>query len=240
MRKTLRCLTSALMLIAAVAQSSACVDVALVFAVDGSDSITDEEYGFQERAIASALRDRAVLSVLRDAGVVAVSAVFWGDSAYPVQTTGWFFVDKGIGAEQFARQIESNRRAVSGNTDIGNGIWWALDLFADPGVCPIKSIIDISGDGRETLGPMRPNLVSLYHARCRAKQMHVTINALVISDDGDDLGGYYAKKVIIGDNAFVMDITNLADFSAAIRKKLIKELSYEALTSGVTVAFATE
>jgi Protein of unknown function (DUF1194) len=102
------------------------------------------------------------------------------------------------------------------------------------------SATDISGDGRETLGPMRPNVVSLYHARRRAEQMHVTINALVISDEGDDLAGYFAKKVIIGDNAFAMDITNLADFSAAIRKKLIKELSYEALTSGVTVAFATE
>lgn len=228
------------MLIAAVAQSSACVDVALDFPVDGSDSITDEEYGFQKRAIASALRDKAVLSALRGVGEVAVSAVFWGDGAFPVQKIDWLFVDEGRGAEPFARQIESNRRAVAGNTDIGNGIWLALDLLADPGLCPVKSIIDISGDGRETLGPMRPNVVSLYHARRRAEQMHVTINALVISDDGEDLAGYYAKKVIIGDNAFVMDTTNFADFSAAIRKKLIRELSYDALTSGVTVAFATE
>lgn len=225
MRKTLLYVTSVLMLIAAAAQSSACVDVAIVFAVDGSDSITDEEYGFQRRAIASALRDKAVLSVLRDAGVVAVSAVFWGDSAYPAQKTGWFFIDDGMGAEPFARQIESNGRAVGGNTDIGNGIWRALDLLADPGVCPLKSIIDISGDGRETLGPMRPNLISLYQARHRAEKMHVTINALAMSDGEDDLAGYYAKKVISGDDAFVVDIRNLTDFSAAIRKKLMREVA---------------
>lgn len=55
--------------------------------------------------------------------------------------------------------------------------------------------------------------------------MHVTINALVISGDEDGLAAYYAKKVITGDNAFVMVITKFTDIWAAIRKKLIQELS---------------
>lgn len=226
MGKTLLCMALVLMTIAASpSRAETCADVAIVFAIDSSDSITDAEYAFETRAIVSALRDESVLAVLKSAGMVAVSAVFWGDSAFPVQRIGWFFIDEGRGAETFAREIERNQRAVAGNTDIGNGIWQALDLLDDPGLCPLRSVIDISGDGRETLGSARPNLVSLYHARQRAERMHVTINALVISGDDDGLAAYYAKKVITGDNAFVMVITKFTDIWAAIRKKLIRELS---------------
>ena len=51
MREKLLCMTSALMLIAAAAQSRACVSAALVLAVDGSDSVNDED-AFQKNAIA--------------------------------------------------------------------------------------------------------------------------------------------------------------------------------------------
>lgn len=50
MRKTLLCMALVLTTTAvAPSQSEACVDVAIVFAIDGSDSITDEEYGFEKR-----------------------------------------------------------------------------------------------------------------------------------------------------------------------------------------------
>ncbi|MDK1479124.1 DUF1194 domain-containing protein [Sinorhizobium sp. 6-117] len=80
MRKTLAAAVSALFLCApAVSEPHACVDVALVLAVDGSGSVSDQEYAFQKSAIAAAFRDRGVLSALNKAGAVAVSAVFWGD-----------------------------------------------------------------------------------------------------------------------------------------------------------------
>jgi hypothetical protein len=55
--------------------------------------------------------------------------------------------------------------------------------------------------------------------------MAVTINALVISREVPDLAAYYASQVIIGDDAFVMDIVEFDDFSSAIKRKLIRELS---------------
>lgn len=229
MRTTLLGITSALILVTgAASQASACFDVAIVLAVDGSDSIDDEEYAFQKAAISAAFRDKAVISALREAGVVAVSAVFWGDANLPTQELDWFVIDRGDGTESFAREIENNHRVVFGNTDIGNGIWSALTLLSGSSLCARTSIVDISGDGRETLGPKRSEVISLYQARRRAKQMDVTINALVVSDEGD-LASYYAKKVIVGPGAFVMDIRSYADYSDAIRKKLIRELSYRAV-----------
>ncbi|NLS05029.1 DUF1194 domain-containing protein [Rhizobium sp. P32RR-XVIII] len=226
MRRTLLCITSALVLTAsAAAQASACSDIALVLAVDGSDSIDDAEYGFQKAAISAAFRDKAVISTLREAGVVAVSAVFWGDARAGTQALGWFVIDDGDDAEGFAREIDNNQRAVFGNTDIGNGIWSALTMLSDPNACARKLIVDISGDGRETLGPKRPRVISLYQARRRAEQMDARINALVVSDDLGDLASYYARKVILGADAFVMHVKNYGDYSAALKKKLIRELA---------------
>ena len=226
MGKTFLCIASALILSAsAPLPARACSDVALVLAVDGSSSIDDEEFAFQKAAISSAFRDSAVIWALQEAGVVAVSAVFWGDALAPSQKIGWFTIADGEGAEAFARQIEGTHRFVFGDTGIGNGIWTALTMLSHPDLCPRTSIIDVSGDGVETAGPRRSGEISLHRARERAKQMGVRINALVISDDKGGLADYYADQVILGPNAFVSAVRSYADYSIALRKKLIRELA---------------
>ncbi|WP_331374640.1 DUF1194 domain-containing protein [Sinorhizobium chiapasense] len=226
MRNALAAAMSALFLCTpAASEPHACVDVALVLAVDGSGSISEEEYAFQKSAIAAAFRDNGVQSALNRAGVVALSAVFWGDGEFAVQKLDWHVVYHGHGAETFAREIEGNQRLVFGNTDIGSGIWSALDLLADPRFCAERSIVNISGDGKETVAPKQRQRASLYAARLRARKMGVTVNALTISDEEEDLASYYASEVILGADAFVMDVRNEADFAAAIRRKLIRELS---------------
>jgi hypothetical protein len=202
-----------------------CVDVALVLAVDASDSVDDAEYRFERTSIATALRDKAVLRAMEEAGVVAISAVFWGDGAMPPQEINWVVVEGGSGAEPLARKIESNPRTIRGNTDIGNGIWAALGMLSSPRICAYRSIVDISSDGWETLGPKREHVISLYQARRRAKEMQATINALVVSDDDGYLADYYRRQVILGPDAFVMGIKSHADYSSAIRKKLVMELA---------------
>ncbi|SCW77897.1 hypothetical protein SAMN02927900_04880 [Rhizobium mongolense subsp. loessense] len=49
MRKTLLCMTSALILTISTAQAGACSNIARVLTVDGSDSIDDDEYAFQRK-----------------------------------------------------------------------------------------------------------------------------------------------------------------------------------------------
>ncbi|MDP9812526.1 hypothetical protein J2W42_005396 [Rhizobium tibeticum] len=225
MLKKLIGLAVALVWTMAASQSSACADIALVLAVDGSGSITDDEYKFQKSAIAAAFRDDDVLAALRNAGVVAVSAVFWGDGEFSTQKLEWFVIESGNGAEPFALAMEANRRKVFGNTDIGNGIWSALDMLSDPRFCAAKTIINVSGDGKETIAPKRRPTPSLYQARQRAMKTGTTVNGLVISDEEPDLPGYYERRVILGDDAFVIEVRRFADYSAAIRKKLIRELS---------------
>lgn len=225
MLKKLICLAMALVWTMSASQSSACADIALVLAVDGSGSITDDEYMFQKSAIAAAFRDDDVLAALKNAGVVAVSTVFWGDGEFSTQKLDWFVIESGNGAEPFALAMEANRRKVFGNTDIGNGMWSALDMLSDLRFCAVKTIINVSGDGKETIAPKRRQTPSLYQARQRAMKTGTTVNGLVISDEEPDLPGYYERRVILGEDAFVMEVRSFADYSAAIRKKLIRELS---------------
>lgn len=218
--------------------SPLCADVALVLAIDGSGSVTDEEYEFQKSAIAAAFRDEAIISVLKDAGTVILSAVFWGDGEFPADNLDWFIVHDGLGAEDFARELERNERHVYGNTNIGSGIWVALDKLSEPGICARRSIINLSGDGRETTAPKQRIRATLYQARLRTIQMGVTINALAIADEDEDLAAYYAQKVVQGTGGFTMTVRGQTDYEIAIRQKLKRELSPQ-FVAGVVQHYST-
>lgn len=206
-----------------VAAEPRCVDIALVLAVDGSSSVDSEEYQFQKSAIANALRDSGVRSALRRAGAVALAVVFWGDGEFETQNLGWVITEEGRGLDNFADQIEVSQRHVFGNTDIGSGLWSALDMIAQS--CSKRPIINVSGDGKETIAPKRRQRATLPQARIRAQNMGVTINALAIESDEPDLATYYAREVVRGTGGFTMEIRNYQDYAYAIRRKLIRELS---------------
>lgn len=207
------------------AEPLTCADVALVLAIDGSGSVTDSEFQFQKSAIAAAFRDESVKSAMRDAGTVALAAVFWGDGEFPTQDLGWFIVPQGFEAEDFARQLERTERHVYGDTNIGSGLWSALDMLSDPRLCTHRALINLSGDGRETTAPKRRLRATLYQARLRAMRMGVTINALAITNDDETLPSYYARSVIRGTGGFTMQVANQTDYALAIKRKLARELS---------------
>lgn len=207
------------------AEPLVCADIALVLAIDGSGSVTNEEFQFQKSAIADAFRDETIRSVLTEAGTVFLSAVFWGDGEFPTQNLDWFVVRQGVGTDSFADTVESAERQVYGDTDIGSGLWSALDMLSDPHLCARRLIINLSGDGRETTIPKRRQRASLPQARKRAIDMGVTINALAITNDDEALASYYARDVVRGTGGFTMEVANGADYAAAIRSKLQRELS---------------
>ena len=125
-----------------------CVDVALVLAVDGSDSIDAREYRLQQYAIVRSFRDPQVLATLKSAGTVSVAVIFWGDAAKPVHHTEAVTIRDARDADRFARRVEGLPRRTGGNTGLGSGLAAALDRLATMG-CAHRSIINVSGDGKE-------------------------------------------------------------------------------------------
>ena len=207
------------------ALSQPCADVALVLAVDGSSSIDAEEYAYQQKAIAAALRDAEVVRAMKQAGTVSMAVVFWGDPNRPVDEAGPVIIQNADDAERFAQTIESMPRRVRGNTGLSIGLDAALDrLSLMP--CAHRSVINVSGDGKGTVLVRRngdsPNLSDI---RSRAAERGVTINALVISKDERNLLQYFEKEVITGPGAFAMEVEDFPAFAGAIRRKLIREIT---------------
>jgi hypothetical protein len=160
------------------------------------------------------------------AGRVAVAVIFWGSEGLPKPQSGWVVMENPAGAELFARRLESMPRLVTGDTGLGAGLMAALEEFDRLGNCAIRRVINVSGDGEETrvFRRMRVSPAPI-QVRTIAESQNVEINALAISNEETDLANYYASNVITGPDAFVMQVTNYEDFSHAIRRKLIREIS---------------
>lgn len=209
----------------------ACSDIALVLAVDVSASVSLGEFLLEKRGIAAAFRDPSVLAAIDQAGKVTVSAVFWGADRMPKIQTDWVTVDGPLPADAFARAVETMPRQLTGDTGLAAGLATALARLMSPDVCAARRIINVSGDGRETL-VVRGLRRSSSPARVKdlAGMANVEINALSISSDDPHLAEYYSSNVITGPDAFVMDVRDYDGFADAMRRKLIREISPRAVS----------
>lgn len=214
----------------ATVKSDTCVDLAIVLAVDGSGSVNAEEFQLQQQAIVTALRDPAVQQAMERAGSVAAAVMYWGDAEWPVQETGFFLIDDRDDVEQLVTAIENMPREVLGSTGLGMGLATGLDML-ERIQCAYRSVINVSGDGSDSIVPRRKRLVPpLKEVRARAAAANVTINALVITSEEKDLKAYFEKQVITGPDAFVMKVGSYDDYAAALRRKLIREIAPVALS----------
>lgn len=210
--------------------SADCPDVALVLAIDTSGSVDAPEFELQKAGYARAFRDEEVLAALRSAGTVDVAAVFWGDEAAPVGVVEWQRIGSPANAAEFASRVAEAPRITSGNTGIGRGLWAALDLLAARG-CAARRIVNVSGDGRESVDPRARSFISAAAARARAGAEGVTINALAITLEDEGLAEWYSDRVITGPDAFVMRVAGYDSFAEAIARKLAREISTMAIAS---------
>lgn len=221
------------------AASSPCIDVALVLAVDSSASVSGGEYLLQQQGIAAAFRDPDVHDALMRAGRVAVAVMFWGSEIMPKPQSGWVLVEDGQDAEHFASIVETMPRQVTGDTGLGAGLMASLAKLDALEVCSIRKVVNVSGDGPETLALRGSRRAALPEdARDLAEARQVEINALAISNHEAKLAEYYSENVITGPDAFVMEAADYRAFAEALRHKLIREISPRVI-SGLPAAAST-
>jgi hypothetical protein len=201
-----------------------CADLALVLAIDSSSSIDKVEFRMQVLGYAAAFTDPKVLRALSDAGTVDVASVFWADSAVPPMVTKWMRISNEADAEALADTFLIFQRSAFGDTELGAGLMAALDLFDMPGQCSARSVVNVSGDGRASIGNRRAAHASVAEARARADAMGVTVNGLVIVNAEPKLAEYYRTQVITGPGAFVMEVQDFRAFGDAIVRKLEREI----------------
>jgi Mg-chelatase subunit ChlD len=197
-------------------------DLALVLAADCSASVTFDEFNLIAGGMAAALRDKQVVHGMlsgRHGATQAAVLLFSGRDAQDV-VVDWRVLRSEADAAAFADAVDNMPRVLkAGLTAIGNALEAATVLLARSPQRAQRSVIDVAGDGRANdgvaPGPVRDALAGA----------GVTVNGLCILHEEPDLVATFQQEVIGGPGAFAQTCGDYKDFAAAMRRKLLREIS---------------
>jgi hypothetical protein len=226
------CLAAALTLAPSrpgVAQAPAAgeVDVALVLAVDISFSMDLEELALQRAGYVEALRSPEVHKAIANGATGRIGLTFFEWAGLNIQhhLIPWRVIDSPAAALAFADELEKQPTRRGQRTSVSAAIDFAARQLDDVPFRAMRKVMDISGDGPNNSGR------HVTQARDDALAKGISINGLPITVkrpgylDIADLDLYYEDCVIGGQGAFVISITDKAQFIQTIKTKLIMEIS---------------
>jgi Ca-activated chloride channel homolog len=196
------------------------VDLALILALDGSASVTFEEFGLMAGGCGSALRDPEIVTGLTGGPLAAsqCALVLWSGLHAQEVMVEWTRIDSQATLQAFADAVENVPRTVrAGATAIGEALLVCEQLLAN--AAGRRAVIDMVGDGRSNEGaPPGP-------IRDRLAGAGVTINGLCVLHEEADLLASYEQEVIGGPGAFALPCPDYTGFAEAMRQKLRKEIA---------------
>lgn len=209
------------------ANSAQACRLALVLAMDVSNSVDADEDALQRNGLATALRAPAVQDAFFTSDVPVALAVFeWSGRHHQRMMQDWVLIDTPETLDTVATNIATTPRFYyEFPTAIGYALGFAAGLLETAPICDAQTI-DVSGDGVNNDG------FEAREAFVAFDLEGVTVNGLVIEVPEDaalregqiDLTSYYTQNVIQGPGAFVEIARGFEDFSRAMELKLIREL----------------
>ena len=204
------------------------VDLKLVIATDVSRSINAEEARIQREGTAEAFLNPEVVKAIQSGalGRVAVTMIDWSSPQFDRVVLDWTIVKDKASATALAEKIRAIPRTPGRRTSISSALELGSLLLesSDKDIHATRKVIDVSGDGPNNDGnPMQES-----HDKTIATG--VVVNGLPVMDENANgyypgLDKYYAGCVVGGKGAFVVVVKSFADFGAAMRHKLILEIS---------------
>jgi hypothetical protein len=207
-------------LLAAVPPAAAAkVAMALVLAVDVSESVDAGEYELQHEGIARAFENPEVIDTIQSVGGIDVLMLEWSDRDKQAIIAGWTKVTDAASGKAFAAKVRAGKRSSNGLTAIGDALLASGAAFASAPDQADRRVIDISGDGMANIGPRPDDVRDALNAK------GITINGLAILASEPWLDTYYNNEVIGGDGAFLLQVTDFSSFATAIKQKLLAEIS---------------
>ena len=224
------------------------VDVALVLAGDASASMTPGDLQVQRGGFVAAFRHPDLLRAIRSGamGRIAVTYVEWASSDEHWKVVPWMVIDNARSARAFADRLAAAPPVKGTETSISFGLLFAAGQFETSGVQATRAVIDVSGDGPNSVGPLISSVRDFVVAK------GVTINGLPMASlqsdegayvfgprDGIDLRSYYQDCVIGGPGAFIVPVAEPSQLVGAVQRKLLLEIA--GLPARVTpAAFVTD
>jgi len=208
-----------LLLFAAAVHAQAAA-VALVLAIDVSESVSSERYLLQHEGIAHAFETPQLVDAIAAVpGGIEALVLEWSDPDKIAITVGWTRIANRNGAAAFAASVRATRRTSNGLTAIGSALLAAAAAFDHMPEPAGHKIIDISGDGMANFG------VAPVTARDALVNQGITINGLAILSEEPWLDDYYRNNVVGGPAAFVLVAKNFDSFADAMLRKLVQEVA---------------
>jgi hypothetical protein len=198
------------------------VDLRLVLAVDASGSVNESRFELQRQGYAAAFRHPHVLRAIRSGahGKIAVTMMQWTGPALQVQVIPWSVIASEDDMRAFAAAVDgTTRRLFSGGTSLSGAIDHGARLLVECPHSASRSVIDISGDGRNNRGRAASD------ARDEAIAAGIVINGLPILELDPGLDDHYLHNVVGGPNSFMVPAQSFAEFADAILKKLVTEIA---------------
>src|SRR5579884_2488075 len=194
--------------------------VALVLAVDVSESVSTGRYILQHEGIARAFETPQLVNAIAALpGGIEALVLEWSDPDKIAVTVGWTRIANRQGAAAFAAAVRATERSSSGLTAIGSAMLAAAAAFGHMPVPAGHRVIDVSGDGMANFG------VAPSTARDALVADGITINGLAILTEEPWLDDYYRNNVIGGPSSFVVVAKNMDTFAEAILRKLMQEVA---------------
>ena len=228
----LLCFAAAAAIVRAAPATPQAVDLELVLATDNSQSIDPSEARLQRQGVAAAFRHPEVIRAIQSGslGRIAVAYLDWSSAPYTRVTLDWRIIRDKASADAFADALLKAPPPFGQGTAIGEALEFAAQLIELNNIQGTERTIDVSGDGPNNRG--RP----VYIARDDVVAKGIAINGLPVISTGDygqgewgiyygDLENYYRNCVIGGPASFVLPARGFEEFAAAIRHKLVLEIS---------------
>lgn len=206
------------------------VDLELLLLADASGSIDPVETMLQRQGYAEAMVDPEVLWAIENGGArgrIAVAFVEWAGARSQDVVVDWMLVEDEASARQFGTRLMAAPRRATGTNAIGAAILRGLALIEGNGFEGWRKVIDLSGDS--IWNPRPPTIAQ---ARDIAIGQGVVVNGLAILCDDcsgrpgvGNLEADFTEQLIGGPGAFVVTANGRDAFAAAVRRKLILEIS---------------
>ena len=221
--------------------------VALVVAVDVSQSVDAARFGLQMEGIAEALEDPDVVAVMTGRpGGTLFARVTWADRAS--LAVGWRRIASQADAVAAAAQVRATPRQTGEFTCLAQMFRTiAASVIPAMPVSAERIVVDVSGDGIDNC----TDTDDLANEQAAVLASGATINGLPILVPGENdvvgagayrapgyglratplpqervgLQQWFEAHVVAGPNAFLLAAKGYSDFSRAIRRKFITEVS---------------
>jgi hypothetical protein len=197
------------------------VDLALVFAVDSSGSVSNERMAMYIEGHARAVASPQFVAALENlpTGRAALAYVAWSNRDRQIYVVPWRVVDGAEAAQAWAQALRTAPRPGAGFTSISAAIDFCHDQLLRAAPPAARRVIDIVADGRNNDG------APVMAARDRAVAAGITINGLPVLENDPHLDDYFEREVVGGPACFVLAVRDTATLMDAIRRKLLAEIS---------------